>query len=198
MAGSSSSPKCLHCNALFDPDSRNRGRQRFCSAAPCRQASKRHSQALWLQQPANKDYFKGPSHSERVRQWRARNPGYWRRHPRTAPEASQGSLPLEGVQPIDDQGAKRSFAPVALQDPSTSPLQDPSFSYPPVLVGLVALQTGIALQEDIHAHLDRMAQSGLAILRHGAGGWSLSHDRSSQSPPQARTAPPSPLPLQLV
>ena len=37
----------------------NRGRQRFCSAQACKKASKRHSQALWLHQPANADYFKG-------------------------------------------------------------------------------------------------------------------------------------------
>lgn len=170
MAGPSSSSKCLHCNGLFDPDPRNRGRQRFCQLPACRTASKRHSQALWRQQPANADYFKGPAHVERVRQWRARNPGYWKRSKPRAPSDLQGSLPLLESQPSAEQPLQGSPAPVALQDPSPPPLQDPWFPYPPVLVGLIALQTGTALQEDIRLHLDRMAQSGLAILRHGAGG----------------------------
>ena len=74
MAGSRSSSRCLHCGGLFQADPRNRGRQRFCRADACRKASKRRSQALWLSQPANADYFKGPTNTERVRQWRARNP----------------------------------------------------------------------------------------------------------------------------
>ena len=72
MAGSRSSSRCLHCGGLFEADPRNRGRQRFCHADACKKASKRHSQARWLSQPANADYFKGPTTTERVRQWRDR------------------------------------------------------------------------------------------------------------------------------
>jgi len=50
--------KCLHCKRLFDSDYRNRTRQKYCSAPECRQASKRASQARWLSQPANRDYFR--------------------------------------------------------------------------------------------------------------------------------------------
>lgn len=37
--------KCLSCGDLFDPDRRNVGRQRYCSKAHCRRASKAASQA---------------------------------------------------------------------------------------------------------------------------------------------------------
>ena len=46
---------------------------------PCRQASKAASQRRWLRKPDNRDYFSGPTHVERVRQWRQAHPGYWRR-----------------------------------------------------------------------------------------------------------------------
>ena len=84
MAGSRSSSRCLNCGGLFEAVSRNRGRQRFCSAQACRKPRKRHGQARWLHQPANADYFKGPNKTERVRQWRARNPGYWKRPKKSA------------------------------------------------------------------------------------------------------------------
>ncbi len=73
--------KCLYCKRLFDPDYRNRTRQKYCSAPECRQASKRASQARWLSQLANRDYFRDAHNTERVRQWRA-HPGYWKRSAR--------------------------------------------------------------------------------------------------------------------
>lgn len=170
MAGVSHHPKCLHCKGPFEPEPRNRGQQSFCAKPDCRKASKRHSQAKWLSQPANADYFKGAANSERVRQWRARNPGYWRRSGKPRAPRAQASCNTEGHQTPAPQPLGRASNPVALQDPFPPPLQDPSLPYPPVLVGLVALQLGSALQEDIRPQLALLAQSGLAILRHGAGG----------------------------
>jgi len=186
VAASRSSSRCLHCDGLFEADPRNRGRQRFCSAQACKKASKRHSQALWLHQPANADYFKGSANTERVRQWRARNPGYWKRPKKSADPAGESRSDPPIRQPIASFTPQGPCSPVALQDPSTPPLQDSLFPYSPVLVGLVALQSGSALQEDIRLQLDRLAQNGLAILRHGAGGRpSPNHDRSMQSAAQA-------------
>ena len=74
-----SKPKGQHCKTFFDPAPRSAGRQRYCSQPACRKASKAASQRRWLQQPHNRDYFSGPAHVERVRQWRKDHPGYWRR-----------------------------------------------------------------------------------------------------------------------
>ena len=74
--------KCLHCKKLFAPDYRNRGRQKYCSAIQCQAASKRGSQARWLSQPENHDYFHGPENVKRVQQWRQNHPGYWKGRPR--------------------------------------------------------------------------------------------------------------------
>ena len=70
--------KCKHCQTFFDPDPRTARRQRHCSKPECRQASKAASQRHWLQKPGNRDYFTGPTHVERVRQWRRAHPGSWR------------------------------------------------------------------------------------------------------------------------
>ena len=69
--------KCLNCDELYRPDSRNVRHQRYCSRAQCRRVSKAASQRRWNAKAANRDYFRGPEHVERVRVWRAAHPGYW-------------------------------------------------------------------------------------------------------------------------
>ena len=71
--------ECLHCKELFVPNRRNWWHQKFCTKPECRQASKAESQRHWLSKPENRDYFRGSANVERVRQWRAKNPGYWKR-----------------------------------------------------------------------------------------------------------------------
>ena len=97
--------KCKHCQTFFDPDPRSATRQRHCSKPACRQASKATSQHRWLQKPGNRDYFTGPTHVERVRQWRKVHPGYWRRQHARAPHALQDDLmPQETQKQLFDEG----------------------------------------------------------------------------------------------
>ena len=84
--------KCRHCRKLFVPDHRNRSRQKYCGAPECRKKSKAASQKKWLNKPENQDYFRGPDHVERVRQWRKKNPKYWKSKPKTTPVALQDPL----------------------------------------------------------------------------------------------------------
>ncbi len=129
--------KCPHCRELCRPDPRNRRHQRYCSKPECQRASKAASQRRWLDQPANREYFRGPAHVERVRQWRAAHPGYWRRR-------SQLPLPLQEVisaQPVESTKETASLV--------ETPLQELSSGQPLVLMGLIAHLTGAALQEDI-------------------------------------------------
>ena len=145
--------KCKHCKTFFDPDPRSAGRQRYCSQPECRKASKAHSQRRWQQQPHNRDYFKGPTHVERVRQWRKDNPGYWRRQGSRAPHALQEDLTLQETQTqrLDD-----GLAPHALQDSF--------FMQPTIFVGLIAHLTGLSFQEDIAMTARRLQQLGHDIL----------------------------------
>ena len=125
--------KCQHCQSFFTPAPRSRTRQRYCSAPACRQASKAASQRRWLHKPANRDYFRGPTHVERVRQWRHAPPGYWRRHSARPPTALQEDrTPQEPPnQVLHDQ-----LTPHALQDAF--------FLQPAVVVGLIAHLTGLS------------------------------------------------------
>lgn len=127
--------KCLHCRVLFRPDPRNRRHQRFCSKPDCRRASKAKSQRRWLSKPANRDYFRGPEHAERVRAWRAAHPGY-------------GQKPLQGGSALQEHSLAQVTDPhkksAAL---AADPLQELSRVQPLVLLGLIAHLTDATLQD---------------------------------------------------
>ena len=72
--------KCLCCGDFFDPDHRNRERQRYCVATGCRRAS----HAAWLAKSQNQNYFRAPLHVAKVQAWRVAHPGYSRSKPRKA------------------------------------------------------------------------------------------------------------------
>ena len=168
--------KCLNCWRLFRPDPRNVRHQRYCSAPACRQASKAASQARWLSKPQNRNYFQGPEHVERVRAWRAANPGYARRRRRALQDDSW-------AQVVDQPGKTGSL--------TTATLQEDSHAQALVLTGLIASFTGAALQEDMARSARRFQQLALDILqgepRHG-----------EQTPAPPRAAPRRAEPVQLA
>ena len=148
--------KCRHCGQLFQPDPRNRYHQRYCSAEACHRASKAASQRRWLRKAKNRDYFRGPENVERVRQWRATHPGYWRRGRSVIGRALQeDSL----TQPIDQN--KNSDVLVH------SALQDLLAAQPTVLIGLIANLTGSTQQDLIASTGRRLQQLGRDILSAG-------------------------------
>jgi len=176
--------KCKHCQTFFAPDPRNVRRQRYCAQPACRQASKAASQHRWLQKPGNRDYFTGPTHVERVRQWRRVHPGYWRRPGVRAPHALQEDLmPQESQkQPLDE-----GLTPHALQDVF--------FIQPAVVVGLIAHLTGLEFQDDIAATARRLQQVGRDIL-YGATP-SAGGIQDAQTPHLVGQTPHRPQPVQL-
>jgi hypothetical protein len=145
--------KCRNCKRLFIPDHRNRDRQNYCKSPACRKASKAYSQKKWLQKPENKNYFKGPLNTQRVREWRKRNPSYWRRNSSNNQDALQD--PLNGqVTEINENSSN--FADIALQDLLTV--------QPAVFIGLISKFIGSSLQDDIARTILLMQQSGQEIL----------------------------------
>ena len=131
--------KCLHCGELFHPDVRNAHHQRYCGEAACRRASKAASQRRWLSKRANRGYFRGTAHVDRVRAWRAEHPGYWRGAPRGALQAGAALQDVYAGQAIEVAEESGDLAPSALQDVFRA--------QPIVLIGLIANLTGSALQE---------------------------------------------------
>lgn len=180
---SSADRKCLCCNEKFHPDARNRRHQQYCAKDPCRKASKAARQARWLAKPENQNYFRGSSNSERVRQWRLANPGYSRRKTASCPVALQD---VSNPQPIEN---KSSVPPCTI-----SPLQDVLLMQPALLVGLISVVTGHALQDDIAESARRFLNRGRDILRMARGSPDLP-DHENQSHPVSRTAAPRASPV---
>jgi hypothetical protein len=146
--------KCKCCLKLFRPDPRNRRHQRYCSASACRAASKTASQARWLAAPENRDYWRGPMHVTRVRAWRSRHPGYWRR-----------------VRPLQDLLISQAFdSAIETAEVGRSPLQDLLTAQPAVLIGLIAHLVGTPLQDPIVRTTGRLLRLGQDILAAGAIG----------------------------
>ena len=144
---------CLGCGEDFVPDVRNRGRQKYCPKPGCRAQAKAARQRRWREKPQNRDYFQGAWNVERVRQWRAAHPGYWRAHRRQRAGALQDALM---AQPID-----RAQEPA---DPGRLALQDALKCQGPVLIGLIAHLADSALQDDIAVTTRQLLQRGQDIL----------------------------------
>lgn len=147
--------KCCHCKELFRLDPRNAKRQEYCRKPECRKASKVDSQRRWLEKPENQDYFRCPENTQRVRQWRKANPGYWRRKPKSRENALQDPL---SSQPAEISSNNPKF--------DSDALQDLLIGQPTVLLGLIASFTGSALQDDIVKTVRCMQQLGLDIVNH--------------------------------
>lgn len=144
--------KCKCCQRLFRPDPRNRRHQRYCSEEPCRAASKAASQARWLSQPENQDYFRGKAAVDRVRAWRSQHPGYWRKRPRSGAPL-QDVLTEQVIESTSKEG-----------DSAGPPLQDVLSAQPAVLIGLIAHIAGVELQDDIAVAAGRLLRLGNDIL----------------------------------
>jgi len=149
--------KCRHCEKMYLPDPRTRDRQKHCSVPECQQASKSWRQQRWLNQPENRDYFRGPHHVLKTQEWRKAHPGYWRRVHKTK-NALQDDCASE---PVAAQWDKCKLSAVALQDDC---LLQPS-----LVVGLIAQLTGCTLQDDIAMAVRRMHARGQSILGMGPG-----------------------------
>jgi hypothetical protein len=146
--------KCLCCELFFLPDPRNRTRQRYCSAAACRRASKTASQAAWLAHPQNRAYFRDPMHVARVQAWRATHPGYSRGRRRAA-AALQDPLFSQTVESSEE---------TVVHAGAAAPLQDLLNAPTPVLAGLIAHLFEVTLQEDIAATARRLVQLGQDVI----------------------------------
>ena len=149
--------KCLHCKKLFVPDSRNRGRQKYCSGTKCQAVRQQANQRHWLSRPENRDYFSGADNVKRVQQWRAEHPGYWKRQARK-PRCALQEVCSEQVTVVEELDLK---SPPQASRPA---LQELCAVQTPLLVGLIAQFTDAALQEDIVVYTRSLIARGQDIL----------------------------------
>ena len=186
--------KCLSCGEFFDPDHRNRERQRYCADTECRRASQAASQSAWLAKPQNKGYFRDPLHVARVQAWRIAHPGYGRgKPPRTArPTPSGPALPalqealITQVPDLIEESGNRGESAAARA------LQDAWEASSPLLAGLIVHLFDLTLQEDIAKTTHRLVQLG-----HDAINRSPRHDEDRQTRALARAPAPGAQAIQL-
>ena len=142
--------KCMSCGGFYMPDARNQGRQKYCAKPACRKSSKVASQTKWRAKPGNKD---SDDDKRRVREWRAANPGYWRR------KRSRGGIALrDSLNPQVSAGQAK-----AEQDERVA-LQDLLKSQDPLVLGLVMHVADIALREDIAGMTQKLISRGRAVM----------------------------------
>ena len=154
MCSKFSRRKCRCCKDFFLPDYRNGHHQVYCSKPQCRQHSKRASQRRWLSQAGNRDYFRGPQNTQRVRDWRQAHPGYWKK---------KSALPDKAQEPVAEALALTS--PLVTQPEQRSgTLQDFCLADHPAFIGLIAMVTGATLQEDIASTTRKLEARGRDIL----------------------------------
>jgi len=174
--------QCLCCEALYRPSKRH-PQQRFCAKPECRKASKQQSQAGWLRR--HPDYFHGPAHVERVRCWRAAHPGYSRGQRRQSkapkePEALQDLVPTQAprAEPLasNDERSSRDFGQKRAASGQTDScndraLQDLVLLQSPLLVGLISVLAGDALQETLVPFARGLVERGERVLGRAPRGY---------------------------
>ncbi len=144
--------KCRNCYKLFRPDPRNKKKQKHCSEPDCRKASKTAAQARWLAKKENRNYFRSPENVQRVQEWRAQRPGYWRNGAKSENALQDHS----SEKTLDNQKVTHKLTQAALQDLLITQRS--------VLAGLIAHLTGNTLQDDIATTTRHMQQLGSDIL----------------------------------
>jgi hypothetical protein len=150
--------KCFCCKEFYRPDHRNLRHQRYCSKSACRKESKAQSQLRWQQRAENQNYFRGPENSRRVKEWRKRNPGYWRKR-KSAVQSPLQEVCQEQVTPNEEVKSEK----------TSDALQEVFLMQPAVVVGLISILTGDSLQEDIAQTARVLVRKGRDILSEQSG-----------------------------
>lgn len=140
---------CAHCGQAFVPDPRVGERQRFCSRLECRRASRRLSQAKWLNKPENHDYHRGPEQVQRNRLWRQAHPDYRRQQRRRR------------KQQVRLQRVLSSELSAALISCGLQNLNDRQLA---LMLGLVERVCPSGQQDQMAASLRRLMFDGYALL----------------------------------
>ena len=146
--------KCHCCSEFFFPDYRNQERQRYCGKPACRHASKLASQRQWLRKPANRDYFRDPENTRRVREWRKAHPGYWKRKPPQS-DNTQVAKPQQ-LNPVQSS--------CNVPGSPLGTLQDFCLAKEPGFIGLISMITGRTLPDDIAPIARQVVERGRNIL----------------------------------
>jgi hypothetical protein len=176
--------KCRCCGKFFRPDPRNHKKQRYCSDAACRKASKAYSQQKWVKK--NPDYFRSKENILRVQEWRKNNPEYSKRRQFSSTQQNRSDTLQDSL--IEKDKEKQSLT----KHSSPLALQDLLVRQPAVFVGLIAYFSGSTLQDEIAVSIAKMLKMGQDILNSSNFNQGGSYDPeishlSGESPPGTGT-----------
>lgn len=153
---------CLHCSDVFEPDARHRHDQRYCRKPACQRARQAVNNERWRARPEHKDWWRGEWNVERVREWRAQHPEYWKRWKRKTTVALQIA-----INPTQATKATVDTSPAGV-DCATNRVPELLKTQSPVVVGLIAQMygsgSGIALQSAIAEVATRLFEKGRAVI----------------------------------
>jgi hypothetical protein len=140
---------CAHCGQCFDVNPRLGKLHRYCSEPACAQASHRASHKKWLKRNGKMTYNTAQDNVDHVRNWRRRNPEYWKR--------KRPSKRLKNANFVLTDGLSAVLRYVALQDTIDTRLA--------LEIGIISRISGGALQDTIAMEIRRLIVHGNAILR---------------------------------
>lgn len=153
---------CLHCNQVFEPDVRHRHDQRYCRKPVCQRARQAANNERWRARPEHQGWWRGEWNVQRVREWRAQHPGYWKRWKRKKAVALQIA-----INPAQATEVKVDASPTGA-DCATNRVPELLKTQSPVVVGLIAqmygVGSGVALQDAIAEVATRLFEKGRAVI----------------------------------
>ena len=160
--------KCQHCKEFYLPDRRNLHHQRYCAEAACRNRAKRKVSAAGCKNRRTKT----TSAARKIA---------------SVSKSGENAIPvLAQKEPSTPRTVTRSLHDSVAQDEEvkrieiSDALQDVLVMQPAVMVGLISMMTGSALQEDIAATTRRCCK-GQDILAGGSGVTTThSHDENNR------------------
>jgi hypothetical protein len=131
-----------------------------------------------LSKPENRDHFRGPDNVERVRQWRAAHPGYWKR-PKKSSSTLQDLVPAQApaLQPVPPKA-------------SPAPLQDLFAMQDPLLVGVISHLIDSPLQDHVEQTTLRLLAKGRTILDLRSGVKTKANHEDQKTNTLSGAAPP--------
>lgn len=143
---------CLHCGELFTPSPANRSRQKYCTKPECQKVRATRSHKEWLKK--NPKHFTGSANVFNVQEWRKLHPGYWKKKKNGSGKAKASTK--------GNGNGKGGFCPGNECD--TCLALKVLAQRNPLIIGMLAKLSGLALKDSIFEELERLVDIGRGIL----------------------------------
>jgi hypothetical protein len=117
---------------------------------------KKQCQKKWLSKQENKNWFSGSENTQRVQEWRKKNPGYWKRDKKK--KLLQDSVFSQVIEKDNVTKQEQQREKIMLQDFANSQLF--------LITGLISHITGEPLQDSVVRKMRHFIIKGQSLLDH--------------------------------